>query len=438
MDQPASADAAAGKPVLAFVHIPRTGGGTFSAAIARSYAQETSPGNFQRGWKSPGNYQRGPEKTRQALEQIAKNPGRWEAVGDHIPYGLFRRYLPARARYITVLRDPVDRVLSHYHFHAQAAHRDPGSAGERKLRNKWETLLNNERLERDGAEGEDAIVLDPEAEFSLEEGLRRKIVIYDNFMTRFLWGGESLYGELPPDAVERAKENLSTFWFVAFRERLDDSIVLLGRKLGVGLMPYVLRHVSQTRPPLDDVSDDLRDLIAEHNALDVELYRFAQERFEQEFPSSSELADDVRELRARSAEVTKAAVKAREEKKEAYKAQERAKKAESDAENEARKLERGGTKEERRAARGGTKADRKSARGGTKAEVRAARGDSAAEKAPAEQASGTDGKPSSDEPAERTRRVKPKTKGKANRRASATGDAPAATEDAAREEPGGG
>ena len=76
-----------------------------------------------------------------------------EAVDDHVPYGLFRRYLPTRARYITVLRDPVDRVLSHYHFHAQAAaSRRPESAGERKLRNTWVTLLDNELLERDGAE----------------------------------------------------------------------------------------------------------------------------------------------------------------------------------------------------------------------------------------------------------------------------------------------
>ena len=50
-------------------------------------------------------------------------------------------------------------------------------------------------------------------------------------------------------------------------------------------MPYHLRHASQKRPCLDDDSDGLHQLIAEYNALDVELYRFARERFEDESPS---------------------------------------------------------------------------------------------------------------------------------------------------------
>jgi hypothetical protein len=308
---------AAGQPLLAFVHMPRTGGGTLSSAIAKNYAP----------LKSPGNFQRGPEKTRLTLSKIGAKPGGWHAVGDHVPYGLFLHYLPADTRYVTILRDPVDRVLSHYHFHAQVGD-PPGSAAPRKLRNIWEMLLNHERLEREGGAQEPAIALEPDAEFSLEEGLRRKIAIYDNFMTRFLWGGESLFGELPPDALERAKENISSFYFVGVRERLDESIVLLGRKLGVGLMPYYLRHVSQKRPPLEETSDELRALIAEHNSLDVELYRFARERFDEEAPASSELEHEVAELRAGSAKVTSVAEEARTAKKEAGRAARRRRKAE--------------------------------------------------------------------------------------------------------------
>ncbi len=125
-------------------------------------------------------------------------------------------------------------------------------------------------------------------------------------MTRFLWGGETIFGELPPDALDRAKENVASFWFVGIQERLDDSIVLLGRKLGIGLMPYHLRHVNQTRPQLEETSDELRGLIAEHNQLDAELYRFARERFDSESPSPEELAADGEELRQLSIAVTAA------------------------------------------------------------------------------------------------------------------------------------
>ena len=146
-------------------------------------------------------------------------------------------------------------------------------------------------------------------------------------MTRFLWGGESIYGELPPDALDRAKENVADVWFVGFRERLDESIVLLGRKLGIGLMPYYLRHVSTKRPPIEETSRELRELVAEHNSLDVELYRFARELFEQSAPPPDELTDDIAELRRRSVEVTQASAAQRKTQKEQGKQRRRDRKA---------------------------------------------------------------------------------------------------------------
>ena len=291
------------EPLLAFVHIPRTGGGTVSSAIKNGYSRP----------KSAGNAQSNPERTRRGVESIGRNPDRWLAVADHIPLGLYRRYLPPDTRYLTILRDPVDRVLSHYHFHLLGKRR-----GELKLRQIWQQLANLDRQERqslDGSEDASAEIEVPEdAAVSLEEGMARKICIYDNLATRFLWGGESIFGELPPDALERAKENVAGLWFVGLAERLDDSIVLLGRRLETGLMPYDRRHVSQKRPSLGETPAELRELIAEHNALDVELYRFARELFEREAPSPDELAPKVAELRRLSAEATEAGERARAEK----------------------------------------------------------------------------------------------------------------------------
>jgi hypothetical protein len=256
--------------------------------------------------------------------------------------GLYLKYLPDDTRYITILREPVDRVISHYHFHAQAG-KTPGSAGARKLRTMWEDLLNAARLDSEGGENEEPIVLEPDAEFSLEEGLRRKIPIYDNFMTRFLWGGESLFGELPSDAAERAKENISKFWFVGIRERLDDSIVVLGKQLGVGLMPYHLRHVSKRRPPLEETPAELRDLVAEHNAMDVELYRFAHEQFEASAPAPAKLAKDVEELRQLSIAVT--------EEGEVHKAGKRDRRSAKKSAREERDSRRAATRAERSGAK---------------------------------------------------------------------------------------
>jgi hypothetical protein len=58
----------------------------------------------------------------------------------------------------------------------------------------------------------------------------------------------------------------------------------MARALGVDLAANAERrdrHVSATRPAVDEVTDEERALIAEHNRMDAELYAYALERFEE-------------------------------------------------------------------------------------------------------------------------------------------------------------
>ncbi len=279
------------RPLVVFVHIPRTGGGSATSAISHAYGRV----------KSAGNVQLSDEKSHRLLGNIAANPEAWSgrALADHVPYGLFARYLPADTRYITFLRDPVERVLSHYHFHARA--------GDEKLRATWR--------QDPALAGE----IRPDDEVSLEAGLERGLTIYNNFATRFLYGGETLE-PLPPDALERAKANLDRFSFVGVTERLDESLVLLGRVLGVPLAGYHLRHVTE-RPKADAFPDTLIRQIEQHNALDIELYRIARERFDAAADAAGDLAAEVEQLTQQRAEVTDQAEAARVARKTFGKAQ---------------------------------------------------------------------------------------------------------------------
>ena len=201
---------------------------------------------------------------------------------------------------------------------ARAAPSSFGGCGSR--------LLNNERTELGGPD--ETISLEEDADVSLEEGLRRRLCIYDNFMTRFLWGGESIYGELPSPMPSSARRTTSpTSGSSGSGNGWTSRFVLLGRKLGIGLMPYYLRHVSTKRPPIEETSRELRELVAEHNALDVELYRFARELFEESAPPPDELTDEVAELRRRSVEVTEASAAQRKTRKEQGKQKRRDRKA---------------------------------------------------------------------------------------------------------------
>jgi Galactose-3-O-sulfotransferase len=271
--------------LIAFVHIPKTAGGALHTMFVNAYSRT--------GIHNSGNYVTGPEKT---VSKVAKPPGGWEswqhdggrvAIG-HTPYRVFRDHLPVHTQYITFLREPVDRVLSHYYRHV---HLEGSSDG---------TRANRGQGKRAG---------------SLEEALvQLRLPQLCNLSTRLLCSQPTL-GKLPPSAVDEAKENLQRFVFVGIQERFEESVVLLQRTLGLGLVPYFSRHVSAPgrRPSVDEISDEERALVFEYNQFDAELYAFGRELFEQALAEAQEdVAADVQRLRdatASAVEEHEAAVK---------------------------------------------------------------------------------------------------------------------------------
>jgi hypothetical protein len=260
------------EPLVAFVHIPKTAGGSVTTMLSTAYSRT--------GVTDTGNYVASPEAN---LRKTTKRPGAWEswqrrggrvAIG-HTPYGIYQEAnLPPDTRYITFLREPVDRVLSHYYRHVHL----PG-------------LGDAERATR--GQGRRAR--------SLEEALgEMRLPQLCNLCTRFLCSHPTL-GELPPSALDEAKENLRTFAFVGIQERFEESILLLQRTLGLGRVPYRDLHVSAagSRPSVDEITDQQRALIMECNRLDAELYAFGLELFEQALASTdADLAADRERLRA--------------------------------------------------------------------------------------------------------------------------------------------
>src|SRR6266571_6080643 len=241
-------------PLVVYVHIPRTAGTTIGTVFANAYSDG--------GVLKAGNTFRSPQKTLarvRTLSALVEEEVR--VVAGSVPYGALRTHLPKGSRYVTILREPVDRTLSHYYWLTS-----PGSRSEaiQKL-----------------PKGEASRSLTPPSpEVSLEQMLESDRYLLDNLATRMLSGQESPYGELPKDALERAKENLREgFAFVGMTERLEESIVLLTQLLGVDLVPYTSQKVNRERPRLEEVSKEERALIEQHNLLDLELYSFARDLF---------------------------------------------------------------------------------------------------------------------------------------------------------------
>jgi hypothetical protein len=246
------------------VHIPKTAGATVTSMFIAAYSEAEVLG--------AGNYLRHPEQAEAEIARARWSGGWTDAalVGGHVPYGLFCGSLPRDTRYMTFLREPVDRVLSHYHRHLQR--KSPTSD-------------------------------------SLVEALERGMPELNNLATRFLCGSPSPSGKLESSALDDAKASLSAFAFVGIQERFEESVVLLQRILGLDLVPYLNLHVSTERPLVEEIPEAQRALIEEHNRLDAELYAFALELFEGAVTAADEgFAADVARLRALSRDTNQEAI----------------------------------------------------------------------------------------------------------------------------------
>jgi FkbM family methyltransferase len=259
-----------GRPV-AFVHVPNAAGAAVTSVLGDGYRAKAAV-------LAAGNYMKDPEGTMAKIS--GPRVGRARVVVGHIPYGLFREHLPAGTRYVTLLREPIDRVLSHYYRHIH----------------RTGTALDGRR---------------PVTTDSIEEALEMRLFQITNLATRFLCADPSPSGGLPASALDEAKANLEEFALVGIEERLEESIVLLQRTLGLDLIPYEdsPRDFHFERPAVDEISEEQRDLIAEANQLDLELYSFAQELFDDAVAASGpEFAADVETQRGLTAAVTEDAL----------------------------------------------------------------------------------------------------------------------------------
>lgn len=238
---PRPADPAA--PVV-YVHIPKAAGTTLKDAMARVYAGRPMLFFLPRSGE---------------LERFAALPAsaraRFAVVAGHEPFGLHRVFdgTGLTPSVITVLRDPLARVGSLFHY----IHREPGHPLHRRFVAERMTIA--------------------------EVYLRVRAEPFDNHQVRFLAGPTAHgkpFGTLTTDDLAAAKRNLSE-GCAAFglQERFDESLAWFARALGWPDAGAGRLNVSPARP--EGFTDAERSLVLEHNALDRALYEYAIGLFEE-------------------------------------------------------------------------------------------------------------------------------------------------------------
>lgn len=231
---------------LIFTHASRTGGGCLSSIMARQYKRSEIYECYVRVKGGT---------TKEAVDEFIGWPTerkqRLKVLGGHINFGLHRFY--DRATYLTMFRDPIKRIVSLYSL----AISDPGYY----LHN---LVISNQMKLKD----------------FVGSGLSPEL---NNGQTRMLAGVEGVkFGECTRETFELAKHNLDTYYpLFGITDRYEETVLLMQRKFGWDTPYYRTRNFSRNDLAKQPLSPDTLAVIRERNALDIELYRYANEKFQQ-------------------------------------------------------------------------------------------------------------------------------------------------------------
>ena len=227
---------------LVFLHIPKTAGISLRELLLARY--------------QPVFRILHPIDDRERLMRLApEERERLALVEGHLYYGV-HELLPRPCRYLTMLRDPLERVLSYYsyirewtphHLHAKA------------------TRMTLEQCVREGL-----------------------TVELDNFMVRCLTSLRNVhvpFGGVTRGMLDDAREHLSGFAAVGLTERFEESATRFARVLGWKDVVFPRLNVTANRARAADVPEADLHAVREQNRLDQELYDFARELFDRAGPS---------------------------------------------------------------------------------------------------------------------------------------------------------
>lgn len=224
---------------LIFVHIPKTGGTTLDQVLNRE-------ANGRVYWLSGG--------AREAMQRLSEMPSeqitQYDLFAGHLPWGL-HSVLPTPCHYVTMLRHPVERLVSHYfHVHGEPEHRS------------YKQIV----------EGGMSLLDFVTSDITLE---------VDNLQTRFVAGLEA-NDATPLDGCSEellsiAKQNIQdSFVGVGVQEWFDHSLLLLSDTLGWKHQPfYVSQRVNSSRPREREIDTEVRGAILARNQMDVQLHEWA-------------------------------------------------------------------------------------------------------------------------------------------------------------------
>lgn len=208
-------------PLIYFIHMPKTGGSTLTTIIQK---------NFKKHEILP--YFHYKEDFEEALKRV--NADNLKIIHGHYWFGI-HEHINRPFSYFTVLRHPVERVVSLYYYL---------------------TSIEGKRYDRYRA-------------MTLDEFVMNKIEA--NIQTGFL------SGSINKPSVLKAVRNLRKhFDVVGTTEQFDETLFLLGKRYGWPKLHYKRVNVTAKRPKIEEIPEDTIILIKKVHNKDLLVYQYAK------------------------------------------------------------------------------------------------------------------------------------------------------------------
>jgi hypothetical protein len=228
-----------------FLHVPKTAGTTLRAIIERQYLDREIYKVYD------GSPEHHSTKDLKALDEEEKE--KLIAYCGHVAFGVHES-IGGNLKYYTLLRDPVERVISFYHHTMTLSPR---------WRDRRVSLLK-----------------------FIQEA---KHIEIDNLQTRLLSGIPKPFGRCQDGMVWTAIDNIERhFDVVGLSEWFDESLVLMQSALGWEKPFYVKENIGRGRPAAAYYSHLELEAIRDHNRLDSFLYSYVKRRLKQRIKRGGE------------------------------------------------------------------------------------------------------------------------------------------------------
>ncbi len=242
---------------LIFVHIPKAAGGSVRRIAERYYHGKPQYMFTRLNQYSPKVF----------VETVSEaDRAKLRYVSGHTFYGV-HRFINNPASYITFFRNPLDYLISHYHFFGRDKAEKSLAGFKQFIQNPKNHSLQLDRIvgydEHPNADGE--------------------------------WECAQNHALPTSNKLEIAEHHLRThFAAIGLVEHFDESLILLRQRLGWRNIYYTREHYNVRRPRSQEETDAYHALIREYAAPDLQLYALAQQIYdEQKRAYQGDLAADL-------------------------------------------------------------------------------------------------------------------------------------------------